>query len=167
MPQPWPRTKRPPSLACPAGSLAAAPPGGGGPACTRVIQRSAAGGALEVDVVRWVHAVIGADGGPGAPPLCRAWERGPGFLGSALPADARFVVSLAFADNDVSLVTARVQGPDAAATTELDRVLRPMIDALRALGGTASQASVTTSVRCIRSAAARPSSMPAENDHEK
>lgn len=162
---PWTKPA-PPSLACPPGSVAASRPGGV-PACTRVIERSATGGALEVDVVRWVQAAIGSDGGPGAPPLCGAWERAPGFLGSASPADARFVVSLLFADNDVSLVVAQVRGPDAAATTELDRVLRPMIEALRAFGGTASQASVTTSVRCVRSAAVRPSSVPAENDHER
>jgi hypothetical protein len=67
----------------------------------------------------------------------------------------------------VSLVVAETRGPDAAAATELDRALRPMIEALRALGGTASQASVSTTVRCLRSAGARPSSLPAENDHEK
>jgi hypothetical protein len=86
-----------------------------------------------------------------------------------MPTEARFLVTLVFADNDVSLVVAEVHSTDAAAATELDRVLRPMIEGLRALGGTASQASITTSVRCVRrqiDTGPRPSSVPAENDHE-
>ena len=148
--------------ACPAGSVRAAG------RCIRVIGRSAAGRSeSEIDVVRWVEAAIGPDGGAGAPPLCSAWGRAPAFLGSATPTDARFVVTLLFPDNDVSLVVAETRGPDAAAATELERALRPMIEALRALGGTARQATVSTTVRCLRSASARPSSLPAENDHER
>ncbi|MEA2750376.1 MAG: hypothetical protein QOI41_4519 [Myxococcales bacterium] len=149
------------SPACPAGSLA------GAALCSRVIAGGGAGGGLAVDVVRWVQAVVGADGGAGAPPLCRAWARAPRFLGSATPAEARFAVSLRFPDNDVSLVVAEVRSLDTAAAVELDRVLRPMVEALRALGGTASQAAVSTTVRCVRNGGARPSSVPAENDHER
>jgi len=90
-----------------------------------------------------------------------------------MPIEGRFAVSLLFPDNDVSLVVAEVaalHGSDVAAATELDRVLRPMVEALRALGGTASQASLTTTVRCARAAGARPTgapTVPAENDHER
>jgi hypothetical protein len=159
-------------LACPAGSVPLFSSSGapGAATCSRVIASGSSSGGLAIDVVRWVQAVVGADGGPGAPPLCRAWERAPGFLGSATAADARFTVSLRFPDNDVSLVVAEVRSPTAAAAVELEHVLRPMIEALRALGGTARQAAVTTTVRCAGAAGsggARPSSVPAENDHEK
>jgi hypothetical protein len=139
----------------------------GAATCSRLIAAGSSSGGLEVDVVRWVQAVAGADGGPGAPPLCRAWGRSPGFLGSTTAADARFTLSLRFPDNDVSLVVAEVRSSDAAAAIELEHVLRPMIEALRALGGTAKQAAMSTTVRCMRSGGARPSSVPAENDHEK
>lgn len=148
--------------ACPAGSV---PAWGAPPGCVRVIGRSARGGPPEIDVARWVEAAIGPDGGAGAPPLCRAWARAPAFLGSAMPMVGRFAVTLVFADNDVSLVVAEARGLDAAAATELDRALRPLIEALRALGGTASLGSVSTTVRCKRSSGARPSSLPTENDH--
>jgi hypothetical protein len=165
-------------LACPAGSVPLFPSSGapGAATCSRVIAAGSSNGGLDVDVIRWMQAVAGADGGPGAPPLCRAWERAPGFLGSATAADARFTVSLRFPDNDVSLVVAEVRSADAAAAVELEHVLRPMIEALRALGGTARQAAITTTLRCGGAAAAgrgrpsggaRPSSVPAENDHEK
>jgi hypothetical protein len=156
-------------LACPAGSVPLFPSSGapGAATCSRVIAAGPSSGGVEVDVVRWVQAVVGADGGPGAPALCRALERAPGFLGSATPTDARFTVSLRFPDNDVSTVVAEVSSPDAAAAVELERVVRPLVEALRGLGGTARQATITTTVRCTRSGGARPSSVPAENDHEK
>lgn len=146
---------------CPAGTLP--------PRCAPVIGRGATGGRPEIDVARWVEAAIGPDGGAGAPPLCSAWARAPSFLGSAAPTEARFAITLVFADNDVSLVVADVRAADPNAATELDRALHPIVEALRALGGTASQATVTTTVRCVRRApggGARPSSLPAENDHE-
>ena len=163
-----PREVRPAvGASCPAGSLGIS----AGPArCERLLRRRSSGAPPEIDVARWVEQVIGADGGPGAPPLCRAWAKAPAFLGSATPIDARFSITLLFPDNDVSLVVAEVRSPDAAAATELDRVLRPMVEALRAFGGTASQASLTATVRCARTAGARPSgaqSVPAENDHER
>jgi hypothetical protein len=156
-------------IACAAGSVPLFPSSGapGAATCSRLIAAGSSSGGLEVDVVRWVQAVAGADGGPGAPPLCRAWGRSPGFLGSTTAADARFTLSLRFPDNDVSLVVAEVRSSDAAAAIELEHVLRPMIEALRALGGTARQAAMSTTVRCMRSGGARPSSVPAENDHEK
>jgi hypothetical protein len=167
-----PRLSEPPSLACPAGAGRAAagpgPPDAPVPApCVPIFGHRAPDAGAEIDVARWAAAAIGADGGPGAPPLCRAWGRSPAFVGSATPTEARFVVTLVFADNDVSLVVAMVRSDDAAAATELDRALAPAIEALRALGGTASQASLTTAVRCVRSAGARPASLPAENDHER
>jgi len=74
-------------------------------------------------------------------------------------------VSLSFPDNDVSLVVAQVEGNgDAAGTAELERVVRPMTEALRSFGGTARQAAVGTSVNCRRGADAqapeRPTAMP-------
>jgi hypothetical protein len=167
-----PRPSSDARASCPAGSVHAAPARGapdprGAAPCVPIFGRGAPGSAAEIDVARWVEVAIGADGGPGAPPLCSAWGRSAAFLGDATPTEARFVITLAFADNDVSLVSAAVRTSDAAAATQLDRALRPSIEALRALGGTANQAAVTTAVRCVRSAGARPSSLPAENDHER
>jgi len=53
---------------------------------------------------------------------------------------------------------------DAAATAELERVVAPMIEALRSYGGTASQASLGTSVNCRRTAPERASSLPIPHD---
>lgn len=145
-----------PARRCPAGSLAE------GSACAPVTDGS------RVDVVRWLHDVIGPEGGEGTPLLCEALARSAGALGE--PAlEQRVTVALSIPDNDVSLVagTASATTNAGRATVELDRLLRPMLEALRSLGGTASQAAVSATVRCRGSSAAlRPVAVP-ENDHEK
>lgn len=152
--------------ACPAGAVAVA-----GETCARVFDGA------RVDVARWLHAVVGADGGEGAPPLCGALARSAGALGALAdrPLHPWLTVTLSFPDNDVSLVVADARvGPPVVAgadtTVELHRAITPMIEALRSLGGTASQASIATAVRCAaasgKSAAVRPSPVP-ENDDEK
>ena len=140
------------SRACPAGAIDAA----GG--CVRIAERG------RIDVARWLDAVIGVEGGQGTPLLCEALARSPGALGAAV-GEERVSVALVFPDNDVTQVSAEVR----ASPVEAEPVVAPMIEALRAFGGVASQASVVTTVRCevnAANAAVRPAAVP-ENPHEK
>jgi hypothetical protein len=162
------RSTTAPARTCPAGSILDL-----GGACVRVIESSACEKETRVDVGRWLRAVIGPDGGEGAPPLCSALGRGPGPLAPATgQGDPRLAVSLSFPDNDVSLVVARARALapegafDAANTAELEQVLRPMVDALRSLGGTASQAIVATTVHCPRTPLERPTAGAAAGQGE-
>lgn len=126
------------SVVCPVGEL----PGPSGP-CQRV------GDGARIDVVRWLHAAIGPDGGAGAPPLCAALAQSPGALANAGPREVRVQVAVVFPDNDVTQVSATVHGAGAG-PGELEHVVAPLIEALRSLGGVASQASIITAVRCHR-----------------
>ncbi len=112
-----------------------------------------------VDVTRWAAEVLGADGGPAAKPLCDALTRSPGVLASS-SSEVRAEIGLTFPDNDVSqvIVRSRLLAPEAGippieAARELERVLAPMIEALRSLGGTApaTAATLLTRVKCRRS----------------
>lgn len=154
----------PAASTCPAGSIL-----GEDGRCARVYEGGTSPREARVDVVRWLQASIGPEGGSGAPHLCDALARSPAALSSnaaTAGSSPRLVVTLEFPDNDISLVSARTQGgTDAAANAELERVVYPMIEALRSFGGSASQASVGTSVNCRRPTDARaperPSAMPA------
>jgi hypothetical protein len=155
-----------PAHACPAGSILDL-----GGACVRLSEGGGCGRDARIDVVRWLRAAIGPDGGEGASPLCGALARAPGALAPATgQGDPRLAVSLAFPDNDVTLVVADVRAlggtgaVEAAETAELARAVAPMVEALRSLGGTASQATVATTVHCPRTArdrAERPSAAAA------
>lgn len=101
-----------------------------------------------VDVAEWSRAVTAGD----SPPLCVALTRGP--------APEQPALSLVFPDNDVSLV--RV-----SATAELEAAVAPMLEALRSLGGTASQAAVSVRAVCKKKSEDRPAVLTPENDHEK
>jgi hypothetical protein len=143
---------------CPAGSIASR---AAGPArCARVTTGS------RLDVARWLQAVVGPDGGEATPLLCEALER----AGRRGASGARVTVALAFPDNDVTLVAASItsEGATAELASAAEHATAPMIEALRSLGGTASQASASTTVRCAAgpSAASRPVAGP-ENDDEK
>lgn len=124
------------------------------------------GGAI--DVVRWTTLALGADGASeGAKPLCAALARQPGAL-AAPTNEVRAEISLSFPDNDVSQVVVRAH-PTAAqpgisgseATTELERALGPLVEALRGMGGAASEASISTRIRCRRT-----SSRPVLQGHD-
>lgn len=115
-----------------------------------------------LDVVRWAAMHLGTDGAPeAARPLCDAFARQPGALAS--PAgEVRAEIRLVFPDNDVAAVVLRGQilAPQAGisgteATAELERVLAPLAEALRGIGGSASEATVSTRIRCPR-ASSRP-----------
>ena len=121
-----------------------------------------------IDVVRWLHAAVGPDGGAGSSSFCSAMARQPGALASPT-AEVRAEIVLVFPDNDVSQVAARSHVTAALAGVspveadrELERLVAPRIEALRALGalgGTASEGTVSVRVRCKRSST-RPVSRP-------
>jgi len=70
-------------------------------------------------------------------------------------------VSFVFPDNDVSLVRF-------SSTAELEGGLSAMTEALRSLGGMASQAALSVRVVCARAPQEeRPAALTPENDHEK
>lgn len=133
-------------------------------------ERPAAGGpprrGASLDVVRWTTANLGADGASeSAKPLCAALARQPGAL-AAPSSEVRAEINLAFPDNDVSQVVlqtrilvaqAGISGSEA--TTELERVLAPMVEALRGVGGSASEAAISTRIRCKRTST-RPILVP-------
>jgi hypothetical protein len=153
---------QPPSRPCPAGAVAAAGD------CVRVTN------GVEVDVARWLHAVIGPDGGEGTPLLCAALARAAGTgVADTSSARTRLHVTLSFPDNDVSLVAADARSD----TAELEGVVDPMLAPLRALGATATQGTVTTTVHCggprgdaaavtSSGAVAVPQTPATENDEE-
>ena len=115
-----------------------------------------------LDVARSTSATLGADGaGEGGKALCSVLARQPGAL-AAPSSDVRAEISLAFPDNDVSQVVVRTRMLAAQpglsgseATAELERALGPLIEALRTIGGGASEAAISTRIRCKR-ASARP-----------
>lgn len=110
-----------------------------------------------LDVVRWTAAHLGVDGAPEASkPLCDALARQPGALASP-SGEVRAEIRLVFPDNDVAAVVVRPQilapqaGISAAeASSELERVLAPLTEALRGIGGSASEATIATRIRCRR-----------------
>ena len=131
---------------CPAGAIALAG------RCVPIL--AGATRDLHVDVVRWMQGVVGPGGGPGASPLCDALARTSGALAGPPLAGAQLAVSLVFPDNDVSQVLEDATAlspsgaPDADATVELTHVVASLVEALRSLGGTASQATIASVVSC-------------------
>ena len=126
----------------------------------RVVRWREGGGgdAPVVDVGSWSRAVLGADGGPGTPLLCRTLGQEPWALDVG-PGGARGValrVELVFPDNDVTQVTARVALMDLATGAALsgqagraaEVAVESLLGPLRALGGTASAAAATSSILC-------------------
>jgi hypothetical protein len=139
--------------ACPPGSLA----DHGG--CSSFVSRAPSGAPI-VDLGTWARLELGPDGGEGAPDLCAPLAQRPwGFTadnGVPMPT-LRIDVQLVLDDNDVTRVHARVAAVDASSNRALparaagmvERTVGPLLDALRAVGGSSSAASVTLSVRCV------------------
>lgn len=123
-----------------------------------------------LDVVRWTAAHLGVDGAPEASKaLCDALARQPGALASP-SGEVRAEIRLVFPDNDVAAVVVRPQilAPQAGistaeASSELERVLAPITEALRGIGGSASEATIVTRIRCRRTSS-RPVVAPLERE---
>jgi hypothetical protein len=129
-------------------------------ACVRI-----ASGAT-VDVATWARAAIGSDGGEGSSFVCGALALDPRGLTSTTDQRVRLVlgVDLLVPDNDVSQVRARVTGLDQATgeplsadtVARVERVVSRLLEVLRAIGGTARAAAISTRVRCAVPIGARP-----------
>ena len=136
---------------CPPGSLEA------GGACRPVVLRSARGPV--VDVGAWATLVLGADGGPGSPDLCRPLQTHPFEVGLAPGESLELAlrIGLRVPDQDVAAVHARVALQVAAptsrpiapgATALAERAVAALVEPLRGLGGQASASSVELELRC-------------------
>ena len=158
---PWCRELGPPE------PLAAGPgPCGAGEArdgllgrCVRLVRDGA------VDVAAWTRAVLGANGGLATPELCGRISQDPSALGLPSGGEAATILTaaLVFPNNDVTQVHARTSAQDeggralpATSRALVDEAIAARVDALRALGGVASAASVEVRVRCVVRAGFQP-----------
>lgn len=121
------------SRTCPPGAVA------DGERCVDVVDRAG-----RVDVATWARVVLGVDGGAGSASLCRGAGEGFTAIGAGGTVSIAVRVDLRFPDNDVSQVVATVHG----SAVELDAVVSPLVEALRTLGGVASQAEASVAVTC-------------------
>jgi hypothetical protein len=153
-----------PLPACPPGSVPAPQGSGGKVECRPVMVRGPRGPV--VDVGRWTALVIGADGGPGSPDLCRPIAQHPATLGVRPGETATLAVRLRLLipDQDTSRVHAQVDAQfaagagrppqDAAPTARMAQAqivaaaVAGLVEPLRGLGGETSAASVDVEVRC-------------------
>lgn len=140
----------PPS--CPPGTL----PASG--ACRPVVLRGGRAGAGPViDLGAWAALVLGTDGGPGTPDLCRPLQRHPFEVGltPGESVELRLVLALRVPDQDVSAVHADVslKSPSRplppAASALAEKALRALVEPLRGLGGQASTSALEVEVRCL------------------
>jgi hypothetical protein len=150
-----------PERACPPGEVASTHG-----VCTRVVFAGENGPI--VDVAEWSRQVFGPDGGYGSSFLCGPLALEPWALTTMT--DVRLTVALdielAFPDNDVTQAHARVQGHDAVTGQPIvgldavENVVKPLLSSLRALGGTARSAGVSSHVRCVLPLGPRPVAAP-------
>jgi hypothetical protein len=125
--------------------------------CVRVVSSSNEG--MLVDVATWTRAVFGADGGPGSARFCERIGVDPFAFGVDVAAETttRIAIQLDFPNNDITQLHGRIWVAEdggasrlpPSATTFAETTLRPFVEALRAIGGTASAASVSSVVRCV------------------
>ena len=138
--------------------------------CLRLLESRPDESGYRVDVARWARAALGADGGVGTLAFCAPFARRPSLfsLGGQSNARARFTVELRFPDDDITQVYAHLDGLDELAGRGLsdgamalaEQSTRPMIEALRAIGGEASAGVVRTTVHCFVTTTERPFSTP-------
>jgi hypothetical protein len=136
--------------------------------CVRIVSSTSEG--TLVDVAAWARAVLGADGGPGSERFCDRLAIDPSAFGVDVAAEttARIDIELDFPDNDITQLHARFSVAEdgrgaripSTATTFAEIALRPFVEMLRALGGTASAASVSSVVRCVVRGGGQPFPMP-------
>jgi len=174
-----------PDVACPRGSQARASSCARAPRCPAGTLASSGGcrpllvhrhaGAPVVDVGAWAAIVLGVDGGPGSPDLCRPLQRHPAALGvqrgESLTVELRITITVP--DEDITRVLVLVdavaparQGTDAEADAQVrahpdaGRPLPPgaaavaeaavgsLVETLRGLGGQALATRTSGTFRC-------------------
>ena len=153
-------------MLCAAGEL------GDGKRCETVgVRGDVAGDGYTVDVSRWASIALGRDGGDGSARLCSALAATPRAfaVGPGMRARAQIAIELIFPNNDVTLVSARIDArgsgtghvfADGAGNEVASRAVMTLVSTLRAFGGTASAASVTTHVSCTLEGGAPPMAVP-------
>jgi hypothetical protein len=113
-----------------------------------------------VDVGAWASLALGADGGAGSSDLCRPLQQAAAVTGVPAGSAVRLAVRLTFPDQDVTAVTARLGAPVPAhgpvGEDRASAALAPLVEALRALGGEATAASVELTVTCPLEAGVAP-----------
>jgi hypothetical protein len=138
-------------LACPPGTLFT------DGACRPVVLRGE-GSAHLVDLGAWAAIVLGLDGGPGSPDLCRPLQARP-LAWELAPTDRlalRLRITLSAPANDVTRVSAevRVTSPGAAhplppgGATLAEQAVAGLVEPLRGLGGETTATRVVVEVRC-------------------
>lgn len=128
------------------GAQKPAGPDAGGPSSPDFASTIFPAGSTTLELGAWMRAAVGVDGADGAPALCATLARGPA-LGVVQRGPVTLELLLDLPANDVSLVSHRVIAPGLDAVA-LERAVAPMIEALRSIGGTASQATARARVRC-------------------
>jgi hypothetical protein len=134
--------------------------------CRRVVTRGGTG--PRVDIGAWLHALVGPDGGLGAPDLCAPLALRPAAfaLGPRRSMRVTVTLELRIPDNDLSLVElstwatgdATAGAPlSAAATALVDTTARSLVETLRGLGGESWAAAARTTVTCVVEALDPPS----------
>jgi hypothetical protein len=144
--------ERPPT--CPPGAIADSD------GCRPLATIGRRNGSPRIDLGAWVSAVLGVDGGPATPDVCRPlWLHAEAFAPAVGgPAIARIRVTLSVPDQDVSRVhvdaAGEVQSEGGARpfTAEAQAVvadsLATLVEPLRGLGGDASTAAVELALEC-------------------
>jgi len=155
----------PADAACPRGTLPTAagceapracPPGSLGTSgvCRPVVTQGPRGPV--VDLGAWTSLVLGSDGGPGAPELCRPMRAAPTAFDLARGEGVVVVlaISLSVPDQDISRVFASVEAHTPAGrplpllgAALARRSVQTLVEPLRGLGGEASSG-VALEVRC-------------------
>ena len=141
-----------PMLACPPGEVGEV----GAGRCVRLLSGDPAHPIL--DLGAWVHARLGSDGGAGTPWLCRPLAGSPWSFDTDTGGERtlRLEIALQVPNNDLTQLSATADVFDAtaslrlpaASTRAVELALESLLLPLRAIGGTASAAAATTSVRC-------------------
>jgi hypothetical protein len=126
--------------------------------CAPLLTEGTHGAPFTVNVARWARAFLGPDGGEGSPTLCQPLALRPRTFNVDPRAtrQVRITLDLRFPNNDISQVYVRTsaqedggqEGLSSDATALVEGAVRPLMEALRAMGGEASTAAIRTSAVC-------------------
>ncbi len=113
-----------------------------------------------VDVAQWMRAAFGADGGAGTTAICAPLRADKRF-GTTTEDDVIVTLELRMRANEIGEAELRIEAISAGAPSDtaravVERGVRPVLGALRALGGVANAASASTRVHCPIHLWARP-----------
>lgn len=130
--------------------------------CVRVV--SELDGAPLVDVAQWMRASFGADGGVGTTAVCSVLRADRRF-GTTTEDDVVLGLEVRLRGNEITEAELRVEAtlgiaPSETARTLVDHALRPLVDALRSMGGLGNAATATTRVHCPLHLWGRPHAIP-------